>query len=532
MTSARRGLALVPILAALSAPALTAQTNYPMQFDYGFHYPSGDSVVAVREGQNFDLVLFNSYDYRGYGLDSLALRMSYDASKLDFLSAANLCPDSAAAPLHVAVVPGFVKLSTASCNGAYYGQQIARLTFTLKVGATDGTIIGLSADTLIDNGQLDRALDLMQNTLAEVCHASAIWGDVDNSLTVNSRDALVALSNAVGLPTPGFNVGYGDVDGDGAVTPRDALLMLSASIGLSTAGYRVGENAPDHCPPQAVFSRPLYFTRLGTGSVGQAGISGLGIRGPLDSGITIAGDSADTYVGQYYQWRPRVSPSGNTVLFVCYNASGYPNICSANADGSAPARLTTGFAIDQSPDWSPDSTHIVFVRSGQIYTMNADGTAPTLMDPNLSGVTSVAWQPVTGSRRVAYTIGSYGGIAGVHVRSLDTAATDFTVVGSPTAVRYNTGMVDWSPAGDSLAFGAYVDGYRAVLVAANGVNATPRLRMMFPSYVQHPAWTDQGLFFVGYYRSRYRVFLIKPDGTIAPVTRDGFDYFAPGMRRQ
>ena len=50
MTSARRGLALVPILAALSAPALTAQTNYPMQFDYGFHYPSGESVVAVREG--------------------------------------------------------------------------------------------------------------------------------------------------------------------------------------------------------------------------------------------------------------------------------------------------------------------------------------------------------------------------------------------------------------------------------------------------------------------------------------------------
>jgi hypothetical protein len=535
MRAACRALVLLPIAAALSAGRLTAQSGYTMSFDYWFHYYNSDSVVVVREGQSFDLVLVNTYDSRGFGVDSLAMRLSYDPAVLTLVGVTNLCPDSATTLLNVATGSGFVDLSTASCNGAYAGQQIARTTFTLNVGATHGTIIGLSADTLIDNGGVDRTADVMQVALAEVCHASTVWGDVDGNLSVNSRDALVALSSAVGLPTAGFDLSFADVDGDGDVTPRDALLMLSASIGVSTSGYRVAKNAPDHCAPQALLPRALYLSRLGTGYAGQAGISGLTVRALADSSVTIVGDSADTYLGQSYQWRPRINPNGSSVLFVCYNASLYPNICSANADGSAPVRLTTGNTVDQSPDWSPDTTQIVFVRGGQIYRMNRDGSSPTAIPASPTGVTSVAWQPVAGSNRVAYTIGSYGGNAGVHVRSLDTASTDSLRVANLTSSRYNAGMVDWSVRGDSLVFGVYVDGYRAVMVAPNSIGATPRMRMMFQSYTQHPAWTDQGLFFVGYYGQgtpRYRAFLLKPDGTIAPVTRDRFDYFAPGMRRQ
>ena len=51
-----------------------------------------------------------------------------------------------------------------------------------------------------------------------------------------------------------------------------------------------------------------------------------------------------------------------------------------NADGSGVKRLTTAAAHDEDPAWSPDGKRIAFVssvsqRNGEIYVMNANGTA-------------------------------------------------------------------------------------------------------------------------------------------------------------
>jgi TolB protein len=40
-------------------------------------------------------------------------------------------------------------------------------------------------------------------------------------------------------------------------------------------------------------------------------------------------------------------------------------------------RLTNDPATDGSPAWSPDGTAIVFVRGGNIYRIDADGSNPT-----------------------------------------------------------------------------------------------------------------------------------------------------------
>jgi Tol biopolymer transport system component len=310
--------------------------------------------------------------------------------------------------------------------------------------------------------------------------------------------------------------------------------MLSASIGLSTAGYRLGKGIPDRCVPQMLLPRTMYFNRHGTTPGQAAEGSVLGIRAALDSTVTVVGDSADAL--KYYFWRPRVSPDGSTVLFVCLNSSYYPNICRANADGSNVVRLTTGTAYETSPDWSPDGSQIVFVRGlSQIYVMNADGGSQTIIPSSPTGVTSVAWQPVPGSRRVAYTIGSYGAVAGVHRRSLDTATTDSIVVGYPTCcISYDARLVDWSPAGDSLVFDVYQSGQRVITVAPNVVGATPRVGLSLTTLTGDPAWTDQGILFVAYRGapSRYRMFLLRPDDTIGRIGRDDRDNSAPGMLRQ
>jgi Tol biopolymer transport system component len=70
-----------------------------------------------------------------------------------------------------------------------------------------------------------------------------------------------------------------------------------------------------------------------------------------------------------------------------------------NADGSEVTRLTHNPDSDFSPAWSPDGTNIAFVRQyaagrrSAIYTMNSDGSNPTLVRKfvALNSVPSLDW---------------------------------------------------------------------------------------------------------------------------------------------
>lgn len=504
---------------------LQAQSGYRLQVFYDLP----DSVAAALEGDTVGLELL-TYDFWGSGVDSFALEIRFDSTKLEVVRVTKLCP-AIVPPLNYSLDGGSLVLSTSQCDGYYYYEPIVRLTLRLRGGVTNGTMVNLLARALRDNSNRDRLADFTGD-FAEICHASKLWGDVDENRKVTSRDALVALSSAVGIPASGFDLSVADVDADGAVTSRDALLMLTAAIGIPTTSFRVGRGIPDRCAPQVVLPRTFYFSRGGASPGDVTYGSGLSLRPAQDSAFTVVGDSADANLG--YQWRPRVSPDGGSVLFVCLNSSFYPNICKANADGSGPVRLTSGLFIDNSPDWSPDGAQIVFVRNGQLYTMNSDGSSLAVVPSSPSGVTSVSWQPVAGSRRVAYTIPNYGTTSGVRMRSLDTATTDSAVVATPSCCAlYDARMVDWSPDGDSLTFEIIWNNYRVVAVAPARAAVTPQLRMASPfGVVRHPAWTDQGIFFVTYRTGLSRMFLLKSDLTVAPIGRDTRDNFAPGMVRK
>ena len=83
------------------------------------------------------------------------------------------------------------------------------------------------------------------------CPARGLWGDIDGDGNANSRDALIALSNAVGLNVGAFDIGLGDVDGNGATNARDALVILSNAVGVSTTGFRVLRLAGGACSSNA-----------------------------------------------------------------------------------------------------------------------------------------------------------------------------------------------------------------------------------------------------------------------------------------
>lgn len=112
---------------------------------------------------------------------------------------------------------------------------------------------------------------------------------------------------------------------------------------------------------------------------------------------------------------PAWSPDGRRIAFVsgrdrngeiCFHeCSTSGEIYVMNADGSAPVRLTADEGDDDSPSWSPDGRTIVFesdrfYRAGQSYelhTMDADGGCLRRITAGAATLGGPVWQPGSGT---------------------------------------------------------------------------------------------------------------------------------------
>ena len=532
----RRVLAALVFLAAVGGAGRVASAQSSSGMGLRLTGINADSVFGAIAGGEVDVVV-GAYDYSSQGIASFNLALHFDPARVEFVSAAALCPDSATYPLTATTFAAGVRLAAAGCRAtAATLLDVARVRVRLLGGAADGSLLYLHADSVTDFLGTNRLLDSW-DAAAQVCHATGIWGDIDGDGNVNSRDALIALSYAVGLPTGGFDLTRGDVDNDKIVSSRDALYMLTASIGGYVGGSRIGRAAIDRCAPDVAIGRQLYFVRGNTTPGTIANGSGLAFRAAGDTAYTLVGDSA---VGNGpSEWRPRIAPDGS-VLFICY-AGAYPypyyNICRSDANGANLRVLTGDGYYYRSPDWSPDGTRIVAVRSNQLVVMDSNGANLTVLSGSPSSVNSVSWRPEAGSNRIAYT--TYGD--SIMWRAVDSTGSDELLRYAPNSYVYDYGMIEWSPAGDSLAFDVYhySSAYRHstwVGAATPGFTPRPRFGLSLTSgNTSAPVWTDLGQLF-GYYDSqvgRYRLFFLRADGVpFRLMRRDLRDHYVPGMRRQ
>ena len=103
---------------------------------------------------------------------------------------------------------------------------------------------------------------------------------------------------------------------------------------------------------------------------------------------------------------PAWSRDGRTIVFVSWR-DGNGEVYAMDADGSAPRNLTQHPAKDVRPAWSPDGRRIAFVsrRDGnsEIYVMNADGSGKRNLTRNRASDDYPTWSP--DGRRIAFLRG-------------------------------------------------------------------------------------------------------------------------------
>jgi Tol biopolymer transport system component/uncharacterized protein YukE len=175
---------------------------------------------------------------------------------------------------------------------------------------------------------------------------------------------------------------------------------------------------------------------------------------------------------------PSFSADGTKVAFVRDG-----NVWRINTDGSALTQLTTTGGTD--PAWSPDGTKIAFASAGDIWAVSSvDGSGPTNLTNHGAVDSAPAWSP--DGARIAFTTDRAGN---AEVYSMNAADG-----GSPTPLSSSSAAdrdPSWSADGTKIAFVSERDGNAELYVMnADGGGQT---RLTSDARTQSaPSWSPDG----------------------------------------
>lgn len=488
-----RRVTLALAAAAFVVPATPAAAQNVYLFPettYGF---GADTAFAMALGGTRKATLYGSVSG---GVSSYSVTIFFDTTRLRIARADSVPGYGLPSPTVTPIANGATL--TAAGTGVGFGAYLATLELEMKATAATGTLLSLRVNQWLNQAGAPVAASGLRTDLLNACLSRVLWGDPDSSLTVTGRDALIALTSAVGLPVTGFDLSVADVDDDLTVTSRDALLMLSYAVGGTYYYYyyyeRTGVPKAAACAPQIGVPSDMVFIR-------DDATNGTLFRVAAGDTVATAVGSTTPFgdVSHFARW----SPDGTRVLGTTYTPSFYYEPVAVDVGTLVQDTLARTTSYDGGGTYAPDGTRIAFFSDRSVagcaaaqggcylWVMDATGANPARMQTSTTVAsytsTNPAWSP--DGQRVAFTGYQTCCTSGLWSVQVDNGTVRLEF---PISSSYQPIHPSWSPAGDSLLFQA---NSRLYAVAAPDTATAPREAVSLASGMDLASWTPAGIVF-------------------------------------
>lgn len=290
---------------------------------------------------------------------------------------------------------------------------------------------------------------------------------------------------------------------------RRALMLLPAvGVAASLVMFAGGASASCNC---VIANGKIAFH---SSSLGVGFQNDVFVMNPDGSGrIQLTADPTPDFT-------PAWSPNGKKIAFASYR-DGTPGsqIYVMNANGSDQTRLTLfGTGGSYAPTWSPAGTKIAFTHDNfpadfhsGISVVNADGSNPTELTSTLSSRDSAPALSPNG-QKIAFARRESGGTGNLYLMNADGSAQTPLTSGFHEVLGST-----WSPDGTHIAFEADPTNDASGLadIYVIGANGVGQVQLTDTGHAYDPAWSPDGkkIAFDGGDGVHFGLFVMNADGT-------------------
>lgn len=391
---------------------------------------------------------------------------------------------------------------------------VGRPLFTLLVlacGGTTGPEDNNRVDDIPRTGTLELSVSTTGHDVDSDGYVLKIDGEPERTIPANGRVTVAELEpgeRSLAVTDVAFNCESEESVSTFQITAGDTThldLGLNCIPYLSNAIVYVSEQAE---LPQVMVTRPdgsrrERITTNGAYSHAAPAIAPDGRRIALSvwrddawAGIHVMNATgsglAQLVRRSDFDGSPAWSPDGTRIAFRSENSGphgNYGRIFVINTDGSGLRQLTPDtpdYTYDDSPSWAPDGGRVVFSRSGDLYTIKADGTGLSLLMTCRLACEDPVWSP--GGEHIGFAMPTDSDNDGVAESHLDVYVmnVDGSNVRQLTTAEVQEDGPSWSLDGKKIVFQRWEsDHAQLYIIGADGTGESKLSTQAVDDYSPH-----------------------------------------------